>query len=288
MQMNLLHSMRSACSAIFDRIYAMKQWETDEPMQKIKRRLFEAAGKVSTSSEQANLYCTAKELLAEANFKIMQALAALDRCGVRAYLESTGTGINTTRVGGGIGYTRNAGSFTSRSISGVSRSSSVSGISPRGSGHVTPRGDSTSSNGRLELDISQMRAIKEANEMIKSAAADYSAARDIMPSIPFHNEALVISARAGLFLTVLAPGFLGNMGGASILHRAMVTAQEMADSVKLSLEWAQRKYTTVVYEVKTLQAEAAARRADVVGYQSKLVEGALAALPDEDPEDYGW
>lgn len=290
LQMGVISHCHSCCLVIFDRIFTARSWDKDEAMVKVKKAMFDAAAKAAAASEQANLYSTAKDLLAEANLKITQALAALDRSGVTDFIAKNSSSMPTLRNMAGI-YGRTMSGISPRgSIGGISPRGSIGGISPkgsvgntprispRGSGTVTPRENSVP--GRLELDVAQLRVVKEANEMIKSAAADYSAAHDIVPSIPIHSDSLIISARAGLFLTVLAPGFLGNLSGAAILQRCIMTAQEMADVVKLGLEWADRKYSTSSYDVKKLQKEAATKRSDVAAYQNRLLEGALAALED--------
>lgn len=130
--------------------------------------------------------------------------------------------------------------------------------------------------GSLMLNMGQMMAIRQANDLVRSAAEDFASARQILPALPYQNEAVVNSARMGVFVSVLAPGFMGNMAGSMMIRRSMETVSEMQAGVRQSLEWTKRNLDAFAMNVSQLGATAAAKQSEIVAYQHAQLEAAAA------------
>ena len=130
--------------------------------------------------------------------------------------------------------------------------------------------------GSMMMNMAQMMAIRQANDLVKSAAGDFTNARQILPSIPYQNEAVVNSARMGVFVSVLAPGVMGNMAGAMMIRRSMETVAEMQAGVQQSLQWVKQNLDAFAMNVSQLNATSAAKQAEIVAYQRAQLEAAAA------------
>lgn len=128
--------------------------------------------------------------------------------------------------------------------------------------------------GSLMLNMGQMMAIRQANDLVRSAAEDFASARQILPALPFQNEAVMNSARMGVFVSVLAPGFMGNMAGAMMIRRSMETVSAMQAGVQQSLEWTKRNLDAFALEVRQLGAAAAGKQTEIVAYQRAQLDAA--------------
>lgn len=125
--------------------------------------------------------------------------------------------------------------------------------------------------GDLMVDMFEMMAIEKANELIKSAAGDFMAAKQILPALPFQHEAAVNSARMGVFVSMLAPGIMGDMAEQMMIKHSMVTVKEMQAGVEECRQWAQKNLDTFSLNASQLRAAEQAKRAEIRGYECSVL-----------------
>ncbi|KAL4521222.1 hypothetical protein Ndes2437A_g05155 [Nannochloris sp. 'desiccata'] len=135
--------------------------------------------------------------------------------------------------------------------------------------------------GGLMMDIGEMMMIEQANELIKSAAQDFMAAKQLLPALPFQNEAVVNSARMGVFVSMLAPGFFGNVMQQMMIQKSMETVKQMENGVQQCLDWGQRNLDAFTMDVNQLRATEAAKQAEMVEYQHSQLDAAAGTFGGE-------
>lgn len=121
--------------------------------------------------------------------------------------------------------------------------------------------------GSLMGNMAEMAMIERSNEFIKSAAVDFMSARNLLPALPYQNQAVVDSARRGVFVSMLAPGFLGNMAEMAAIRKSMETVKEMAAGVQQCLEWVASNLLAFNTNISQLQGTMASKHSEIVAYE---------------------
>ena len=121
--------------------------------------------------------------------------------------------------------------------------------------------------GSLMMDMAELMMVEQANELVKSAAADFNTARQVLPALPFHNAAEVSAARAGVFVSMLAPGFMGSMAQQAMIQKSMMTVKELRAGVVECLQWTSKNLDAFTMDISRFRAAADGKRGEVVNYQ---------------------
>eukprot|EP00887_Chlorella_sp_A99_P002456 scaffold10.g2456.t1 len=116
-----------------------------------------------------------------------------------------------------------------------------------------------------------MAQIRRAEDDVRSAAQDVSAARAVLPSLPWINEATLRSASAGVF-----------MNNAQF-RAAMGQIQEMRSAVQQCLAWVASNSAAFHGSTQTVAAQVAAKEAEVRAFKQARLQEALAALAAQQP-----
>ena len=117
--------------------------------------------------------------------------------------------------------------------------------------------------------------IQRSNEAIKSAAADVTAARQILPAMPFTKEAALQAAQMGVFLSMMG-GMGADMMQAMMIRKSMDNVREMEGQVKECATWVQRNLDAFTMEATRMRAEAGAKATEAAALQVARLEAAAA------------
>ena len=117
-------------------------------------------------------------------------------------------------------------------------------------------------------NMAQMAQIERANEFIKSAATDLAAARQRLPALPFQNDVVLDDARRGVFVSMLAPGFIGGMAEMAAIRKSMETVKEMQVGVQQCLDWVAANLVHFNGDLSRIQGYMASKKAEIVAYEN--------------------
>lgn len=131
--------------------------------------------------------------------------------------------------------------------------------------------------GGMMVDMAQMAMVRQANDLVKSAAGDIQAAKTILPALPNQQtEGATQAAAAGVFMNVLAPGLIGDMAQQAAIRKSIATVEQLRGGVMHCLEWTQRNLDAFSLDVNRAQAAVAERHAEMVRYQHSIMGEAVA------------
>ena len=122
--------------------------------------------------------------------------------------------------------------------------------------------------GSMMGNMAQMAQIERANEFIKSAATDLAAARQRLPALPFQNDVVLDDARRGVFVSMLAPGFIGGMAEMAAIRKSMETVKEMQVGVQQCLDWVAANLVHFNGDLSRIQGYMASKKAEIVAYEN--------------------
>lgn len=129
----------------------------------------------------------------------------------------------------------------------------------------------------MGMNMMEMATIRRSNDMVQSAAQDIASARSVLPTIPWINDAVLDSARKGVFISILFGGFMGDMAQFAMVKKAVGEIQEMRACVKQSLEWVVNNARAFQGAAQAVQAQIAAKEAEVRAFKTGKLQEALAA-----------
>eukprot|EP00887_Chlorella_sp_A99_P002339 scaffold10.g2339.t1 len=131
----------------------------------------------------------------------------------------------------------------------------------------------------MGMNMMEMATIRRSNDMVQSAAQarDIASARSELPTIPWINDAVLDSARKGVFISILFGGFMGDMAQFAMVKKAVGEIQEMRACVKQSLEWVVNNARAFQGAAQAVQAQIAAKEAEVRAFKTGKLQEALAA-----------
>jgi hypothetical protein len=127
----------------------------------------------------------------------------------------------------------------------------------------------------LGADIAQMMMIRRANDLVKDAANDVIQARTILPTIPFTDTGALGAAKAGVFVSVLAPGILGSMAERMLIRKSMASVTSMQSQVAECIRWVQSNMSGFAASAAGLHGQADAKRREVVAFETSHLEAAI-------------
>ena len=129
--------------------------------------------------------------------------------------------------------------------------------------------------GSLMMDMSEMLMVERANELVKSSAGDYLAAKRILPSLPFQNDSAVQAARAGVFVSLLAPGLMGDVAQQMMIKKSMITVSEIRNGVQQCLQYCDRNIDAITLDVNRIQSDSGAKSSKMSKYQYSKLDAAV-------------
>jgi hypothetical protein len=125
--------------------------------------------------------------------------------------------------------------------------------------------------------MAEMMQVRRANDLVQSAAQDVARARQVLPTLPWVNEGALNSAKQGVFISMLAPGFGGNMMQQVMIRKSMESVGQMQKEVAQCLGWVQSNASTAHARASQLQASAAAKQSERAAYERGQIDAALKA-----------
>ena len=129
--------------------------------------------------------------------------------------------------------------------------------------------------GSIMMDMTEMMMVEQANELVKSAANDYLAAKQILPALPFQNDPAIDAARTGVFISLLAPGMIGNMAQQMMVRKSMQTVEEIHAGINQCLEYCRRNIDAINMDLCRAESEVAVQISELQSYQEEQLESAL-------------
>ena len=139
------------------------------------------------------------------------------------------------------------------------------------------RGRGIGGGGNMMMSMAEMMSVRRADDLIKSAAEDYTAAKQILPALPFKNEACISAARTGVFIGMLTPGLGGDIMQQVMIRKSMATVQEMQNGVQECLAWAGQNLNAFSVTKSQLNANMMQKNGELVAYEHSLLDAAVVA-----------
>lgn len=124
----------------------------------------------------------------------------------------------------------------------------------------------------LMMDMGQMMSVRQANEMVQSAARDITAARGVLPTMPSIDEALLKSATMGIFQNVLFGGVMSDMMQIAMVKRSTEEVKRMMGQVKQVLGWIGSNLAAFQGQAAQHKAAADAKAAEAAAFKRSQLE----------------